>query len=453
MMTNALPRCNAVRPPAALALLLLGALAAPPVSAQPAPADSTAVVRLAQRAVDTLASPAMAGRGYRQGGHRRAARYLRRQFKKIGLEPVSSSYVQRFSVRAGTFPKAPSLEVDERPLELGEAFLPMASTASGTGEAPVVRVGRGLVLPQQSVNAYAGKSVEGRVVVIDGSTAPDSLRDIASGEALSRTTRIQHAEERGARAVIWLRDHISLAAASRRDAAVPVFQVRPSAWPPDARRARFEVRHRRDQRFHTQNVTGKIEGATQPDSVLLLVAHYDHVGALGDSVYFAGANDNASGTAMLLVLARYFAAHPPACTLVFTAFSGEEVGLVGSRYFAARPPFDLSRAAFLLNFDMVASGTEGITAVGGVDYPRAFAQLRAAADSLGAGPLSKRTNAPNSDHYFLTQRGVPGFFLYTKAGEQPYHSPRDVPATLEWGDFWQVYRLARTFIKQRCEGP
>lgn len=434
-----------------LLAFLLFALAAP-ATAQPAAApDSAAVVQFARQHVRALTAPEMAGRGYRRSGAQRAGKYLRRQFQELGLQPVNGSYAQRFRLRADVFPEAPSLVVDGEQLELGRTFLPLAATASGEVESavPVVTVDHGLVLPEQDLDAYEGRRVQGKVVVID-SAVPDSLRrsDTVPAQALSRSSRLQHAAAAGARAVVWLTDRLSLSGTSPYDAPVPAFQVLRTAWSADARRVRFRVTHRRDQSFAARNVMGRLKGTAQPDSVILITAHYDHVGGIGDSLYFPGANDNASGVAMLLALARHFVQHPPRKTLLFVAFSGEEIGLVGSRYFAAHPPIAWSRAAFVLNFDMVASGEEGITAVGGKTYERAFHRLQEVGDSLQVGPLSARPNAPNSDHYFITQRGVPGFFLYTKEGTQPYHHVEDMSATLEWEDFWQVFRLAVAFINR-----
>ena len=429
-----------------LTLLLLVS----PAQAQPA-SDSAAVVTRAQQYVEALAAPAMRGRGYTGGGHRRAARYIRRQFEEIGLQPVEGSYTQPFRIRPDLITKVPSLSVDGRPLPLGASFLPVVSSASGKAErtGPVVPVGPGLVLPEQGYSAYEGVSAEGAVVVIE-SGVPDSIRqsDAIPAPAYSRAARLQHAEDAGAQAAILLVDRLSLSAFNPYDAGIPVFQVKESAWPASPQHVSYQIAKKRDQTITTQNVMGRVEGTVHPDTTILLTAHYDHVGALGDSIYFAGANDNASGVALLLSLARYFEAHPLPYSLVFVAFSGEEIGLRGSHYFSTHPPVDLRAVKFLLNFDMVASGEKGIMAVGGVDFPRQYDLLKAVNKKLEAGPLRRRKNAANSDHYFITQQGVPGFFLYTNGGSQPYHHVKDVPATLEWEDFWHAYRLSRSFLEQ-----
>ena len=96
---------------------------------------------------------------------------------------------------------------------------------------------------------------------------------------------------------------------------------------------------------------------------------------------------------------------------------------------------------------MVASGTRGIMAVAGSDFPDAFTLLSQVNDSLQLRPLNKRPTAANSDHYFFLQNGVPGFFLYTDKGTQPYHHVNDTPASLEWDDFNAAFALVKGFLK------
>lgn len=415
--------------------------------------DSAVVVSRARLDVDSLASPVMGGRGYGDGGHRRAADYIRRQFEQIGLRPVHGSYEQPFEVHSDVITETPLLAVDGRRLEPGTEFLPLAASAAGKAQQaiPVARVGPGLVLPRQNRNDYTGVDVDGAVVVMD-SRVPEAIRDDQAipPDSYAQPVRIAQAEERGARAVVLLVDRVVQGGYSPHQADIPAFQVVRSAWPDEGRCISYRLAKERGRTFTTQNVFGRVEGTVHADSTIILMAHYDHVGSLGDSLYFPGANDNASGVALLLSLARYFEADPLPYSLLFVAFSGEEIGLRGSRHFVTNPPISLNTVAFVLNFDMVASG-DGVMAVGGVDFPAYFERLQRVNQRLGAGPLGQRRNAANSDHYFFLERGIPGFFLYTQAGAQPYHHVRDVPATLEWEDFWHVHRLGRGFLELLAE--
>ena len=97
--------------------------------------------------------------------------------------------------------------------------------------------------------------------------------------------------------------------------------------------------------------------------MFVFTAHYDHLGKMDDA-YFLGANDNASGTAMLLSLAEFYGRteNKPDNTLVFVAVTGEEMGLLGSREFVVNTPVDLSKISYVFNFDMVADNAATLSA-------------------------------------------------------------------------------------------
>ncbi len=86
-----------------------------------------------------------------------------------------------------------------------------------------------------------------------------------------------------------------------------------------------------------------IKGTAIPDSFLVFSAHYDHLGQMGKDIYFPGANDNASGTSMLLNLAKYYSQNRPKYSVLFIAFGGEEAGLIGSEYYVKNPLVPLSK--------------------------------------------------------------------------------------------------------------
>src|SRR4030095_9120627 len=108
------------------------------------------------------------------------------------------------------------------------------------------------------------------------------------------------------------------------------------------------------------NVLGMVPGTLYPDSFIVFTAHYDHLGRMGKKALFPGANDNASGSAMIIDLARYYAqpANRPKCSLLFIAFAGEEAGLIGSRYYTENPILPLEQIKFLINLDLMGNGEE-----------------------------------------------------------------------------------------------
>ena len=171
----------------------------------------------------------------------------------------------------------------------------------------------------------------------------------------------------------------------------------------------------------TSNVVGMIRGET--DQCILFGAHFDHLGTKGGRIY-NGADDNASGTTALLELAEAFAKAKPKYTLIFAAFSAEEVGLVGSRYYANNPIFSLQKHNLMVNMDMVGrlegsnlnlySGnlTKEITSLvrkTEKNYPFNFTFV----------PAGSR-----SDHAHFNRQGIPVLFFHTGSHPQ-YHQPTD----------------------------
>lgn len=403
--------------------------------------------------VDTLTAPAYAGRGYADGGAARAAHYLGRRFAEIGLTPLGDAYGHPFTFEADLVSGSPLLVADGDTLPLGRAFLPYPSSGSGRSDGvPLVDVGHGLVLRPLGVDAYADRDVRGAAVLIS-SAVPDSLREIQGlpPVALSREFRMEIAAAMGARAVVFVEESPQFGFAGY-DATLPVFEVRRRAWP-GADTLAFHVETRQNARVEGVNVLGQVRGTDSPDTLLLVIAHYDGLGALGPDFYFPGANDNASGVAMLLSLARAFAEAPTRYSVVFAALGGEELGLNGALHLAENPPFNLDNVRFLLNFDMVASGEDGLMAFAGADFADEYALLTALNTLHGGGALHARANRANSDHYPFLERGVRGFYLLTKDGQQPYHSPRDVAETLEWDDFTRARTLAEAFLRALAGEP
>lgn len=207
-----------------------------------------------------------------------------------------------------------------------------------------------------------------------------------------------------------------------------------------------EVENKFYKQYTSQNVVGYIEGDNS-DSLLVMVAHYDHLGMMGAETIFPGANDNASGVAMLLGLARYYKAHKPKYNTVFIAFSGEELGLLGAKYFTENPLFKLSKIKFLMNFDIAGTGDEGIQVVNGKVYQEKFDRLIKINTEQKLLPQIKiRGEACNSDHCMFHAKKVPCFFIYTLGGIQAYHDVYDRYETLPFTEFTDYFTLVTQFV-------
>jgi Zn-dependent M28 family amino/carboxypeptidase len=180
------------------------------------------------------------------------------------------------------------------------------------------------------------------------------------------------------------------------------------------------------------NVLGRLAGSRTPDRVLVISAHYDHLGIRGGQV-FNGADDNASGTAALFAIARHFLGHPPRHSLIFAAFDGEEAGLIGAREFVRHPPVPLSAIHLNVNLDMIGRDENdilfvvGTRALPGLRPPIAEVAARAAV-TLRMGhddPSNGREDwTRDSDHYAFMEAGIPAL-LFSVEDEQHHHRPSD----------------------------
>lgn len=194
----------------------------------------------------------------------------------------------------------------------------------------------------------------------------------------------------------------------------------------------------KDDRFEGANVAGACAGARAGAPRLIVSAHYDHEGQRSGATYF-GADDNASGVAVLLAIAERCRTQPFSRTVVFVAFDAEERGLRGSRAFVQSPPVPLAEVALDVNLDMVARGDKGELYVSGTyHHPR----FKPALEPVAArSPIKLRFGhdrptdgkedwTMQSDHGPFHRAGVP--FVYFGVEDHPdYHRPTDTPDRID----------------------
>jgi Iap family predicted aminopeptidase len=212
-------------------------------------------------------------------------------------------------------------------------------------------------------------------------------------------------------------------------------------------RVKTHIQSRFKENYLSTNIIGSIPALKKTKKTIVITAHYDHLGKMGENTYFPGANDNASGMAMLLELARYYTKNPSKYNLVFIAFAGEEAGLIGSSYFVQYPWLKLEDIHFLLNLDIMGSGEEGITVVNATKHPESFQKLVDINTQEKYVPMVKsRGPAANSDHYWFSEREVPAFFIYTMGPNKNYHDIFDTYENLSFSKFIPISELLKKFI-------
>ena len=185
------------------------------------------------------------------------------------------------------------------------------------------------------------------------------------------------------------------------------------------------------------------------DTCIVFSAHYDHLGRMGKETYFPGAHDNASGSAMLLDLARELAKSENYYSYTFMWFSAEEAGILGSKYYNEHPLFPLTKIKYLWNLDLVGSGEDGIKVVNGSVFPETFDRLKALNDENGfLSKVAARGAAANSDHHFFSENGVKAFFIYTMGSYKEYHNIFDRADAVPLSAYNEFYKLLMSFVRE-----
>lgn len=388
-------------------------------------------INYARSVIDTLCSPAMHGRGYVKHGDRIAARYISSEFAKHGLKPFGKNYFQHFRFSVNTFPGKMMLKVNGQLLKPGTDYLIDPSSHRIKGKYKLYRVASTSIRGTKDL-------LKNRFLLVDKSEAVTKDEQGAMDLWITKPA--------GAKGVMMIEDNKLVWSVSRKQLKHPVFRILRKSLPENPAEIEVKAEACFKKKYRTQNVIGFLPGTQYPDSFIVFTAHYDHLGRMGKEIMFPGANDNASGVAMMLNLLAHYSKNPLSYSVAFIAFAGEEAGLLGSEYFVKNPLIPLKQIKFLLNMDLLGTGDDGLMVVNGEIFKEHFQILESLNKEKNyVVSLQKRGKARNSDHYWFTERGVPAFFIYTLGGISYYHDILDRPETLPLTDFEDVFRLIVDF--------
>lgn len=452
--------------------LLAVALSAPAAADGLEQAVGTITAADAYAAVERLTAPEFAGRLTGTPGYAAAAAWAAGELRAAGLVPPPgrTDYLQPFEVTVGGVESAAMRLLPEgddgaaTELKLLESFAPFLFSGSGDVAAEVVFVGYGISAPELGRDDYAGLDVAGKVVMaVRG--APRDGRDWRAHDSHRRRTA--NARAHGAAAYLFAESAVAnpngepiadlpMAAVSDevadelltgRDLKLAelrkVLAQGGVASFSTGRRVQLAVRARPAIRATGSNVVAMLPGRDPAlaSEFVVVGAHLDHCGDW--PVLLPGADDNASGSAAVLEIARAAAglAPRPRRTLVFVLFGGEEMGLLGSEHFVGNPAAGLSRCIAMLNLDMVGVGN-GVWVAGGENFPAVCAALTTARDrwAPGFGVTCGRvdvTAEARADHGPFLGAGVPAVSLFGSGGQHHgYHGGDDslwwiTPRTIE----------------------
>jgi len=465
--------------------------------------------------VEYLASDELEGRMTGSKGEEKAAEYIATRFRELGLAELGaeSGYLQSFPFTSGVklLPGANTLSVtsggETRALEVEKDFRPLAFAENATVEGPVVFVGYGLKTPgTEGYDSYAGADVKDKVVL--------ALNYVPEGVSVDRRMELNRysgarykallAREAGAKALLLVSGPTSPNAGklssmgvdqSLAGSGIPVvsisgetaellFRGHGTKLADVQKELDTENPHAvghialegasvslavaiEREKSSGRNVLGYLPGASDTAPVIVVGAHYDHLGR-GESGSLAnkneeggihnGADDNASGTATIMEIAGAIAEarkQNPAqfpYGFVFAAWSGEELGLIGSNYFVSHPTFPLERVAAYINFDMVGrlkDNTLLLQGIGSSPVWKGMIEKR----NVAAGFSLKLHDDPYlpTDATAFYTAGVPVLSVFTGSHED-YHRPSDDAATLDYTGMERVATFTCAIVSDLAKG-
>ena len=462
-----------------------------------------------KKSVGYLASDELEGRLIGTPGIQNAAEYIADNFSQLGLQtlPGLKSYFQPFSMvtRVDPDPARTALLLDDRPLKLGDDFLPLRVSAEGEVHGPVVFVGYGITDPKKNYDDYADIDVKGKIVLLmryepQDKTGKSQFADKADDWSADATIpqKVRVATEHGATGVVLVNTPLhhtdeGLIPFFRRypfGAKIGVSQVTVEAadellkraGSPDLKTLETHIDDslkpqsvaignasikmtfaQKKTEASVENVVGMLPGkGPHADEYVVIGSHYDHLGHGGPGSLAPwshgihhGADDNASGTTAMMALADRFAhLGPQARSIVFIAFTGEEEGLIGSQYFVGHSPIQLDKVVAMLNLDMVGRVSGEKLLIGGKGTAANFPDLVRKADEglpLKLDEFGKGGIGP-SDHTSFALKKIPVLFFFSGL-HLDYHRPTDTADKINYAGMAEVVQLGEKLVGELTTMP
>lgn len=455
--------------------------------------------------VQYLASDERQGRGAGTKGLDEAAQYIEDRFKALGLQPAgdNGSYRQGLQVTTGAKTGASNrLEAEaggqKSSLRLDSDFRPLSFSTNGEISGPVVFAGYGVTAPEFHYDDYGKIDVKDKIVVVLR-YEPKAFGQKGDKHAWSHhatlVSKAINARNHGAKGMILVNGAASTgkdelirfgSVAGPENAGIYIAQVTNAAadgWLkqagktlsgaqkaidgksaadsfafPDSFRLRMRVDIQRDKAM-VYNIAGFLPG--RGSEYIVIGAHYDHLG-LGNESSLApnqigtvhhGADDNASGTAGLLELARLLAAEKNQLSrgVLFLAFSGEEIGLLGSAHWANHPTRPLDAAAAMINLDMIGRVNGSKLYIGGTGTGSNFEPMLKEITAKYKFQVEKSADGySSSDHTSFAAKSVPVLFFFSGL-HGDYHKPSDTWDKIDAAASVQVVNMVHD-VARRLSG-
>ena len=434
--------------------------------------QQSSVLDAFRKHINYLASDELEGRATGSKGEALAADYIANVFEEIGLVPKGEKndhYFQSFTFVKGKEWKGDNyLWLNGQSLSLQEDYYPLNKSSNGKLKGALVNVAYGIEAPDLRYDDFSGRKVKGKVVVMDISS-PDGVKpDSKYKDYNDLDDRINNVVQKGAKAVLLvnsddeLADPVSKNISVWKDYAIPVVFITEKAESKldNAKKVKLAVQATKEQKTG-KNVVGYIDNSA--NQTVVIGAHYDHLGhgESGGSLYTGkdkaihnGADDNASGVAMLLELARYLKqSDMTENNYLFIAFSGEELGLFGSNFFVRNITVPKTEMNYMLNFDMVGrlSCEPGNLIINGTGTSPAWDileemendQLHISTTEAGIG---------GSDHTSFYIQKIPALHFFS-GSHSDYHKPSDDADKINYEGMKSIMDFSIALIDSLEEEP
>jgi hypothetical protein len=428
--------------------------------------DKAAVTARLQTDISYLSSDDLEGRLVGSRGEKLASQYIIKEYKRLGLEAKGGSgYLQKFPYDAGKKTTGKNeLIINGQPLTLQSDYFPVNISANKKVKGSLVDVGFGIYAPQIRYDSYSNmRELKGKIFLMECSTPEGDDPHSKYAPYADIKSRVENAVAKGAVAVIFtntndqaddLRANLQI---KSYEAAVPVVFVKGESWKRVKRESLnvAELVVTLKQVLVTgHNVVAFLDNGAS--STVVIGGHYDHLGynEFGGSMYRGekaihnGADDNASGTAGVLELARWLAGNNATekNNYLFMNFSGEEEGLIGSKYWVEHATYDTSKVNFMINLDMIGRyrDEKGLEIGGLGTSPDAYNFIR----TLPAGPLKVKYGEKGigpSDHSSFYLANIPVLFFFTGTHED-YHKPGDDEPLINYEGTYNVLSLIKEIV-------
>lgn len=427
--------------------------------------DENEVIRNLKGHITALASDKYEGRETGTKGETLSYQYIMTQFRMIGLEPKGTEgYIQPFPFTKGTeIGKKTTLSVGQVNYKLIEDFYPLAYSANASAEGNFIKAGFGISAPALGYDDYKTKiNRQGAIFVIELSRPEASDPHSKFEEYADIRQRIDKAVEQGASGIIFINSDKNLDSPKQdfsnkiTPCKVPVVFAKGLAYKTfmDGTTGKVKLTvelNKIEGKGH--NVIGYIDN--RQVNTVIIGAHYDHLGFGGDESLYRGepaihngADDNASGTAALIELARQLIkGYDKSNNYLFMAFSGEEKGLLGSNYFVKHPTISLAEVSYMINMDMVGrlKPEDPVLIINGVGTSPSWNEemkdikidsLKIKTSESGVGP---------SDHtsFYLDSIPVLHFFSGTHSD---YHKPSDDENLINYKGEFSIIKYILTLV-------